>query len=90
MQSEISFNLATTTTVLGAVGDLTLPGSDNLNGTGNALDNVLIGNAGANLLERRCWRGRAQRRCRRRHHGRWCRGRHLSVVDNAGDIVEES
>ena len=44
------------------------------------LNNVLTGNAGANVAERRRWRGQHARRRRQR----------VYVVDNAGDIVNES
>ncbi|MFE0754981.1 calcium-binding protein [Inquilinus sp. NPDC058860] len=50
VRSTISFSLANTTAVRGAVENLTLLGSANLNGTGNALANQLVGNAGANTL----------------------------------------
>ena len=50
VQSSISFSLANTARVFGAVENLTLLGSGNINGTGNALNNVLTGNAGANSL----------------------------------------
>ena len=38
VQSSISFSLANTARVLGAVENLTLLGSGNINGTGNALE----------------------------------------------------
>ena len=50
VQSAISFSLANTAWVLGAVENLTLLGSGNINGTGNALNNVISGNAGINAL----------------------------------------
>ena len=50
VQSMISFSLANTAWVLGAVENLTLLGSGNINGTGNALNNVISGNAGINAL----------------------------------------
>ena len=50
VQAAISFSLANTTRVFGAVENLTLLGTGNLNGTGNALNNLLTGNAGANIL----------------------------------------
>ena len=50
VQSSISFSLANTARVLGAVENLTLLGAGNINGTGNALNNVITGNAGANVL----------------------------------------
>ena len=80
VQSSISFSLANTVHVFGAVENLTLLGAGNINGTGNALDNVITGNAGANVLN-------GARR--RRQHARR-RGNDVYVVDNAGDIVDES
>ncbi|ESQ76488.1 calcium-binding protein, partial [Asticcacaulis sp. AC402] len=44
VESTVSFTLSSD------VEALTLLGSDNLNGTGNALDNVLVGNSGLNIL----------------------------------------
>jgi serralysin len=49
INSSISFNLDAYTGVR-FVENLTLIGTGNINGTGNALNNVLIGNAGANIL----------------------------------------
>jgi Ca2+-binding RTX toxin-like protein len=50
VQSSISFSLTNSATVLGAVEQLQLLGSAAINGTGNALDNVLTGNGGNNML----------------------------------------
>ncbi len=44
VQSAITFTIGST------VENLTLTGTANLNGTGNALDNILIGNGGINVL----------------------------------------
>ena len=46
IQSSISFSLAG----LAFVENLTLTGTAALSGTGNALDNIIIGNSGANVL----------------------------------------
>ena len=46
----IGFSLANTTQVSGSVENLALTGTGNINGTGNALNNVITGNGGANAL----------------------------------------
>jgi len=52
VNSAITFNLtANGTTVKGDVENLTLTGTGNINGTGNALANILTGNTGANKLD---------------------------------------
>ncbi|WP_448109275.1 M10 family metallopeptidase C-terminal domain-containing protein [Pseudomonas azerbaijanoccidentalis] len=52
LASEIDTVVATTDYTLGAnLENLTLFGPDNINGTGNALNNVMIGNAGNNVLD---------------------------------------
>jgi Ca2+-binding RTX toxin-like protein len=50
VRSTISFNLANTTHVLGSVENLTLLGTAAINGTGNALANLIVGNNAANTL----------------------------------------
>lgn len=51
VRSSISFSLAHTARVIGAIENLTLIGAANSNGAGNALANVIIGNAGNNVLD---------------------------------------
>ncbi len=51
VQASISFSLADATHVLGEVERLTLTGTGNLNGTGNAANNVITGNSGSNILD---------------------------------------
>lgn len=48
--STISFSLDNAKQVRGDVENLSLSGSSNINGTGNELNNVLIGNGGKNVL----------------------------------------
>jgi Ca2+-binding RTX toxin-like protein len=51
VNSYITFNLANTKVVHGAVEDLVLLGSGRLNATGNALANHITGNAGSNVVD---------------------------------------
>jgi Ca2+-binding RTX toxin-like protein len=48
--SSTDFDLATSAQLRGQIENLTLTGSANINGTGNASDNVLTGNSGDNVL----------------------------------------
>jgi Ca2+-binding RTX toxin-like protein len=50
VRSSITFNLANTAVVKGRVENLTLTGTAAINGTGNALDNVMSGNSANNIL----------------------------------------
>src|SRR5262249_2135354 len=50
VQSSISFSLENTARVFGVFENLTLSGAGNIDGTGNALDNVITGNSGSNVL----------------------------------------
>ena len=52
VESSITYNLtANGTTVKGDIESLTLTGTSAINGTGNALHNVITGNSAANLLD---------------------------------------
>ncbi|WP_455272861.1 beta strand repeat-containing protein [Rhizobium herbae] len=89
VQSAISFSLANTTRVFGAVENLSLLGAGNISGTGNALNNVITGNTGANVLN-----GGAGNDTLNGGGGadnmRGGAGNDVYVVDNAADIVNES
>lgn len=51
VRSSVSFNLGNTTAVKGSFENLSLLGTANINGTGNALNNALNGNSGNNSLD---------------------------------------
>ena len=74
VQSDVTWTLASN------VENLTLTGTGVINGTGNTLANILIGNAAANTLsgwpERTDVGGAGQRHLRRRQHGRRDRRKH--------------
>ena len=69
--SSISFSLADPVHAIGSIENLTLTGTGAINATGNALDNVLIGNGGNNVL---VGLGGADHpgRWRGRRHGQLC------------------
>ena len=89
VRSSVSFSLADAAHAKGSIENLTLLGNANLNGTGNALANVLTGNAGANILD-----GQGGNDTLDGGGGadsmRGDAGNDTYVVDNAGDVVDES
>ena len=50
VQSSITFSLSDAVHAIGAVENLTLTGTSAINGTGNALANVITGNSGNNII----------------------------------------
>jgi Ca2+-binding RTX toxin-like protein len=50
VQSSITFSLSDAVHAIGAIENLTLTGTEAINGTGNALDNVITGNSGNNII----------------------------------------
>ena len=51
VRASVSFSLADATHALGDIENLTLIGTGNINGTGNALANIITGNSGNNRLD---------------------------------------
>ncbi len=80
VRSSVAFSLADTIHAKGTIENLTLTGSAGIKATGNGAANLLIGNAATNLLDGAAgadtMRGLA--------------GNDTYVVDNAGDVVDES
>ena len=89
VQVSISLSLANTTIVKGDVENLALLGSANLGGTGNGLDNVIVGNTGTNTLI-----GAAGNDTLNGGFGsdtmQGGSGNDIYVFDNLGDRIDES
>ena len=82
VQSSISYTLGAN------VENLTLTGSADINGTGNALDNIITGNVGDNVLTGGLATIRSMAAGADTMVGGT--GNDTYVVDNAGDVVTEA
>ncbi|MBD9371446.1 M10 family metallopeptidase C-terminal domain-containing protein [Rhizobium sp. ARZ01] len=89
VRSSISFSLASTKVVRGSVENLILLGSSALSGTGNGLNNTIVGNSGSNALT-----GNGGNDVLNGGGGRDTMrggsGNDIYYVDNTGDVVDES
>ena len=89
VQASISFSLADPVHAIGTIENLTLTGTAAINGTGNDLDNVLIGNSGANVLTGLAGNDTLNGGAGADHMFGGA-GNDTYVVDNAGDVVNET
>ncbi|PDT03625.1 calcium-binding protein [Rhizobium chutanense] len=80
VMSSISFSLKDTAHAIGNIENLTLTGAANINGTGNALANVLVGNSGNNILDGSTGADRMAGHA----------GNDTYVIDDAGDFADEA
>ncbi|MBB4290362.1 Ca2+-binding RTX toxin-like protein [Rhizobium leguminosarum] len=80
VMSSISFSLKDTAHAIGNIENLTLTGATNINGTGNALANVLVGNSGNNILDGSTGADRMSGHA----------GNDTYVIDNTGDFADET
>ena len=89
VKASVSFSLADAVHAIGDIENLTLTGTANINATGNALDNVLIGNSGANTLKGLDGNDFLDggTGADKMYGGT---GNDTYVVDNAGDVVNET
>ncbi|WEA27509.1 calcium-binding protein [Rhizobium binxianense] len=80
VMSSISFSLKDTAHAIGNIENLTLTGATNINGTGNALANVLVGNSGNNILDGSTGADRMSGHA----------DNDTYVIDNTGDFADET